>query len=210
MSYRPFIISRNFNTLHHIAFCPFLHPFWSMIHLLALSLSIYFPPETHLLKWSMISAHMNKFQNQPMILTWQAIYNIYINMIFYHHYFKYKHTNIMINMFNDRLIRQLKSDYRTLCKRVNANKANDHNVECKEKNDKLILQFRLTWCHPILCDLDDNLSLEVHYTPEPLTSHLKNYTPPPQTLRPRNITQQIEEMSKSNNLKLWKNICQGY
>ena len=116
----------------------------------------------------------------------------------------------MINMFNDRLVRQLKSDYRTLCKRVNANKANDHNAECKEKNDKLILQFRLTWCHPTLCDLDDNLSLDVHYTPEPLTSHLKNYTPPPRTLRPRNITQQIEEMSKSNNLKLWKNICQGY
>ena len=59
--------AREFNTLHHILFCPFLHPFWNMIHLLALSLSIYFPPETHLLKWSIVSAHMDKFQNQPMI-----------------------------------------------------------------------------------------------------------------------------------------------
>ena len=94
--------AREFNTLHHILFCPFLYPFWNMIHLLALSLSIYFPPETHLLKWSIVSAHMDKFQNQPMILTWQAIYNIYINMIIYHHYFKFHHTNIMINTFNNR------------------------------------------------------------------------------------------------------------
>ena len=148
-----------------------------MIHLLALSLSIYFPTETHLLKWSIVSAHMDKFQNQPMILTWQAIYNIYINMITYHHYFKFHHTNIMINTFNNRLIRQLKSDYRTLRKRVNANKANAHNIECEEKNDKLITQFRRTWCHPIICELDERLVLTIHYKPDTLTSHLKNYHP---------------------------------
>ena len=201
---------REFNTLHHILFCPFLHPFWSMIHLLALSLSIYFPPETHLLKWSIVSAHMDRFQNQPMILTWQAIYNIYINMITYHHYFKYQHTNIMINVFNNRLVRQLKSDHRTLCKRVNANKANAHNIECKEKNDILTTQFRRTWCHPILCELDEELALNIHYKPDPLRSHLKNYVPSPPITRSLNITQQIEEMSKKNNLKMWKDICKGY
>ena len=202
--------AREFNTLHHILFCPFLHPFWNMIHLLALSLSIYFPPETHLLKWSIVSAHMDKFQNQPMILTWQAIYNIYINMITYHHYFKFHHTNIMINTFNNRLIRQLKSDYRTLRKRVNANKANAHNIECEEKNDKLITQFRRTWCHPIICELDEALVLNIHYKPDTLTSHLKNYVPPPSITRSLTISQQIEEMSRNNNLKLWKDICKDY
>ena len=170
--------ARNFNTLHHIIFCPFLYPFWSMIHRFALSLSIYFPPETHLLKWSIVSAHMDRFQNQPMILTWQAIYNIYINMIIYHHYFGYKHINIMINTFNDKLIKQLKSDHRTLCKRINANKANAHNSDNEEKNKRLILRFRCTWCHPVLSELSEDLSLQVYYSPEPLISHLKNYSPP--------------------------------
>ena len=43
----------------------------------------------------------------------------------------------MINILNNRLIRQMKSDHRTLCKRISTNKANAHNVECGEKNNKL-------------------------------------------------------------------------
>ena len=83
-------------------------------------------------------------------------------------------------------------------------------MECGEKNNKLITQFRRTWCHPILCELDEELSLNVNYTPDPLTSHLKNYIPPPPSTRSPTITQQIEEIAKNSNLKLWKDICKGY
>ena len=100
--------------------------------------------------------------------------------------------------------------HRTLCKRINANKANAHNSDNEEKNKRLILRFRCTWCHPVLSELSDDLSLQVYYSPEPLISHLKNYSPPPNIIRPLNITQQLEEMLKSNNLQMWKNICKGY
>ena len=60
------------------------------------------------------------------------------------------------------------------------------------------------------CELDEELALNIHYKPAPLRSHLKNYVPPPPITRSLSITQQIEDMSKNNNLKMWKDICKGY
>ena len=198
------------NTMLHMFFCPKLPLFWHNIHELALALSIYFPSEPHLLKWAMVSAHLSSFQKQPMIDTWQAIYNIYINIIYYDHYFPKPHVNILINQFNSRLLLKIKAEHRLLKTRMSTNIADSINSDPSEKNKQLITTFRRTWCHPHLCTLEDDMSIDIHYSPQTLTSHLKKQPKVIPIPADNSFTARISRMSATSRKDSWIAACQGY
>ena len=155
--------------------CPKLHSFWCYIYLIASNCSIILPSNERLLVWAFVSSHMSNLQNQNQIGTWQNIYSIYIPIFYKNYYFPEAHNNILINKFNQELLRQLKVDHMIMTTQLAKIKHLDDSPENIEEKKVIPIKsyFLKKWGHPFLCEIDENDSLTINFNPIKLCSHWK-------------------------------------
>ena len=145
-----------------------------------------------------------------MINTWQAIHDIHVNIICCDHCFPKPHVNTLINQFNSRLMFKIKAEHRLLKSRMSTNTANSINLDPSEKNKQLVNTFRGTWCHPHLCTLEDDMSIDIHYSPQVLTSHLKKQPKVTPVPIDNSFTARMSRTSMACRKGSWMAACQGH